>query len=178
MPTTASTSIAQREQRFRAKLKAGLEQFGYRDGIGLLQWELQNREIVGKFADRDGSKAFEFTVNTNGFSYKPLSRVNHDAYTRGVTLAFSRAVSIASSGYAQGLRHDAKKHCTSPTAYSCGDACITRSKQCHIRSIKARQAATGLVAEAQTIQRQQSAQSVPLNSFGALSNRRVTKSAP
>lgn len=156
-----TTHLSQREQRFKSSLKSLLEKVGYRDGIGLLQWDVTGRGIEGKFVDRDGSKAFEFSVGGEGVAYKPLTRVRADAYTKGLSL-----VLVGTSGnvsYLQGrqdARRGQKKNCTSPTAYSCGNACIHKSKQCRIKDARVRQASLALVKEANFIKAQKTTQSI------------------
>jgi len=175
MPTTPPTPIAQKEQQFKAKLKALIERFGYQDGIGMLQWDLKGSEIVGKFADRNGSKAFEFSVNGEGIAYKPLTGVaKQDAYIRGLSatlLGAAPRTGAASSSYLAGFRVDAKggkRNCTSPTAYSCGASCISRNKQCRIRDIKVRQASAVMVSEARLVDRQIKEQGISQKELDAI----------
>lgn len=128
------------EQRFRAKLRAFLQEFGYKDGIGFVQWERKAGEIAGIFADRAGDKTFEFSISNDGLAYKPASSLKQSSFAR----------EMARGG---AVRKDAKqkRNCSSPTSYSCGASCINNNKQCRIRDLKARQAASGLLRESVTI---------------------------
>lgn len=155
-------SNPQEKAKFIAKLKGFIQSAGYRDGVGMLRYEVKGNAIEGIFADTDGTKAFEFTVNGEGLGYKPITKRRLDSYLYGMTIGLDGGGMYAThsgNAYAQGFRLDRrstkgkKKNCTSPTSFSCGNACIHQSKQCRIRDAKVRSTALQLVGEAKAIDR-------------------------
>lgn len=119
--------------KFKAKLKSFIEEFGYKNGVGLVQWSLSGSSIKGFFGNQSGKRFFEYSIDSNGLSYKPMSRYKQDGLS--VSIGVTRV--------------DSKKDvCKSATSYSCGLACINNNKQCRIKDQRVRFVSTQLFREA------------------------------
>lgn len=138
-------SVASTDQKFKAKLRAYLQQFGYKDGVGFVQWQSSGSEITGIFGDRSGSRSFEFTIGSDGLSYKPVTGIRQTAFAKGLSLTSAGVKPIRKDARSQ------KNNCYSPTSYSCGQTCINNNKQCRVKDPRAKSIALSLIQESKLV---------------------------
>lgn len=152
LPTASSlTPQTQSQRQFYVMLKIVIER-AYQDRVD----RLFNCSVSGTDTTtgwfQDGLKIFKFELNPKGLTYAPVKSTRGDSQQVVFTLSLLPVLRFDGEAYEEVVRQhpdsfqiddeyrqDTRraKKCTSPGAYSCGNACIAGNRVCRIGGQKA-----------------------------------------